>query len=164
MAHWRDTGTLTPFQMLDIPPVWLLGFILLAALQVTFVPVQAEVPLVIRWIGAALVCAGMSLMIWAILAFRRHQTSVVPHQTPRRVITTGPFRFSRNPIYLGDVLMLVGVILWWGAWPSALLIPVFIGILTRRFIAPEEGRLKECFGPEYTAYAQKTRRWFGYQG
>jgi len=111
MAHWRDTGTLTPFQMLDIPPVWLLGFILLAALQVTFVPVQAEVPLVIRWIGAALVCAGMSLMIWAILAFRRHQTSVVPHQTPR-----------------------------------------------------EEGRLKECFGPEYTAYAQKTRRWFGYQG
>jgi len=140
MAHWRDTGTLTPFQMLDIPPVWLLGFILLAALQVTFVPVQAEVPLVIRWIGAALVCAGMSLMIWAILAFRRHQTSVVPHQTPRRVITTGPFRFSRNPIYLGDVLMLVGVILC------------------------EEGRLKECFGPEYTAYAQKTRRWFGYQG
>ena len=103
--------------------------------------------------------AGVALMIWAITAFRRHETTVVPHQTPTRIIRTGPYAYSRNPIYLGDVMVLTGAVLWWGAWPSALLIPVFISILTRRFIAPEEVRMKESFGVEFDTFAEKTPRW-----
>ncbi|NEK21071.1 isoprenylcysteine carboxylmethyltransferase family protein [Sulfitobacter sp. JBTF-M27] len=159
MAKWRETGNLTPFQMLDLPPVWLLGALLVAWAQVILLPGLTHPFAFFRWAGALLAGLGIALMIWAIAAFRRHETTVVPHQTPARIIVTGPFAHSRNPIYLGDVMVLTGAILWWGAWPSLLLIPVFVSILTRRFIAPEEARMKESFGTEFEAFAEKTPRW-----
>ena len=98
-------------------------------------------------------------MGWTIWTFRTHRTSVIPHQMPARIITEGPFRYSRNPIYLGDVMVLAGVIAGQGAWAALPLLPVLAVILKRRFIAPEEARMKENFGAEFANYAEKTRRW-----
>lgn len=159
MAKWTDTGDMTPLQAADIPPAWLLGMLVLTWAQTQALPDVTHVIAPLRLLGGALVLAGIALMIWAIAAFRRHRTSVVPHQMPQTIITTGPFALSRNPIYLGDVMILTGAILWWGAWPALILIPLFVLILTRRFIAPEEARMKENFGTEFADFARKTRRW-----
>lgn len=159
MEEWRDTGRLTGLQMVDVPPVWLVGAILLVRVQATLWPGATRRFAITDGAGILLVAAGIALMVWAIAAFRAHRTTVVPHNTPERIITSGPFALSRNPIYLGDVLVLTGVILWWGAWPSLVLIPVFVRILSRRFIAPEEARMKESFGAEFEAFAEKTPRW-----
>lgn len=159
MAKWTDTGTMTPAQAVDIPPVWLLGALALAWLQTQLVPGLSHPFGLSRFVGLLLAVVGVGLMFWAVAAFRAHDTSVVPHQVPKRIITTGPFARSRNPIYLGDVMVLTGAVLWWGAWPAALLIPVFVQILTRRFIAPEELRMKENFGDEFDRFAEKSPRW-----
>lgn len=159
MAKWRDSDGLTARQMVDLPPVWLAGALALAWGQTQVLPGLTLPFAGARVAGAVLIGIGIALMFWAVAAFRRHQTSVVPHQMPVRIITTGPFGRSRNPIYLGDVMVLTGAILWWGAWPSFLLIPLFGAILTRRFIAPEEARMKQNFGAEFERYAEKTPRW-----
>jgi protein-S-isoprenylcysteine O-methyltransferase Ste14 len=160
MGKWRDTGDLTARQMLDVPPVWLIGALGLVWLQARALPALTYPFGLSRLLGAVLAGLGIALTIWAIAAFRAHQTSVVPHLVPRRIITTGPFARSRNPIYLGDVMILTGAVLWWGAWPALVVIPAFVWILMRRFIAPEEARMKQSFGLEFEHYVQKTQRWF----
>ncbi|MFK7838106.1 MAG: isoprenylcysteine carboxylmethyltransferase family protein [Sulfitobacter sp.] len=159
MPRWTDTGQMTARQAVDIPPVWLLGALVLVWLVKSNLPGLVVPSSPARILGAVIAAAGVALMLWAIASFRHHQTSVVPHQTPQRLITTGPFARSRNPIYLGDILVLCGAVLWWGAWAALVLIPLFGVILQRRFIAPEEARMKQSFGAEFDAYAEKTPRW-----
>lgn len=159
MAQWYDSTGLTVGQAIDIPPVWLLGMMGVGWLQSVVLPGLTYEVLVAQLVGAGLAAVGVALMVWSVAAFRAHRTSVVPHQTPARIITTGPFRFTRNPIYLGDAAVLAGAVLWWGAWPSLLLIPLFVWIIGRRFIAPEEARLKESFAAEFADFAKKSPRW-----
>jgi protein-S-isoprenylcysteine O-methyltransferase Ste14 len=159
MGKWTDSDKMAAREILDIPPVWLLGALVLVWIQATFLPFWTQGFGVSRMLGIVLIVLGFALMLWAAVVFRAHQTSIVPHQMPARIITKGPFSFSRNPIYLGDVLILTGAVFWWGAWPSLLLIPIFVMILVRRFIAPEEVRMKENFGPEFDDFSKRTRRW-----
>ncbi len=159
MADWMKTDGLTARQMIDLPPVWLVGSILLVWLQVWVWPDAVFQFPGMRVIGAGLFWGGIALMAWTIWTFRQHRTSVIPHQMPQHIITTGPFARSRNPIYLGDLMVLAGVILNHGAWPCLILLPALKLILERRFIAHEEARMKQNFATEYAAYAQKTRRW-----
>ncbi len=142
---------------LDYPPVWLAGFLGLAWMQDRLLPVGGPGPLV--WPGTALAVAGAGLMVWAAVQFPRSRTTIVPHETPRALITTGPYRLSRNPIYLADAMVLAGLILRWGAWPSLILVPLFVAVITRRFIEPEEARLRAGFGPAWQDWAGRVRRW-----
>lgn len=159
MADWMKTDGLTARQMIDLPPVWLVGCIVLVWVQTWAWP-GGTVDLPGQGIiGGALFWAGIALMVWTIWTFRQHRTSVIPHQMPQRIITTGPFARSRNPIYLGDLMVLAGVILSHGAWPCLILLPALKVILERRFIAPEEARMKQSFAADFAAYAQKTPRW-----
>lgn len=145
--------------MLDMPPVWLIGFIVLTWGIAAALPAASIPQAVPGYVGVVLFWAGLGLILWALVHFIRHRTSAVPHTQPARLITTGPFAFSRNPIYLGDLMVLAGVALSHGTWLALLLVPVLQAILTRRFIAPEEVRMKQNFGPEFSEYAKKTRRW-----
>jgi protein-S-isoprenylcysteine O-methyltransferase Ste14 len=129
MAQWLKTSGMTTGQKIDLPPIWLVGFICLVWLQASLWPGGTYPHPILNIAGGVLFWAGIALMIWAILAFRAHNTSVIPHQMPRTIITTGPFARSRNPIYLGDVMVLGGVILSQGAWPCVILLPLFIVIL-----------------------------------
>ncbi|MEL6610021.1 MAG: isoprenylcysteine carboxylmethyltransferase family protein [Pseudomonadota bacterium] len=141
----------------DIPPVWLVAFLVVGWLVAQALGTQSDW----RWRleGGSLVAIGVGLMVWAVVTMARARTTVIPHMSPDALVTDGPFRFSRNPIYLGDGLVLAGAVLWWGAWPLLVLVPVFGWVITARFIRAEEARLISHFGPQFHAWAAKTRRW-----
>ncbi len=143
---------------LDLPPVWLAGFGALAWAQSRFAPADG-LPDWVGTLGLGLVAVGMLLIAAAGLEFLRHRTTIVPYETPRDLIDTGIYRLTRNPIYLGDAAILAGAILLWGAWPSLILVPVFMAIIARRFIRWEEARLRETFGDRAAAYMRRVRRW-----
>ncbi len=159
MAHWMKSDGLTGRQILDLPPIWLMAAIALVWLQVWIWPTLTVTFPGQDLLRGVLIFGGLGLIFWALWAFRRHATSAVPHQMPDRIITSGPFAFSRNPIYLGDLMILAGVIAGYGAWPALVLIPLLQVILVRRFISPEEARMKENFGADFDAFASQTRRW-----
>lgn len=99
------------------------------------------------------------LMLLAVSEMRKHRTTVTPHLNADHLVVSGIFKRSRNPIYLGDVLILTGLILRWDAVLALPLIPVFISILERRFIVLEENRLRITFRADFAKYCQRVRRW-----
>ena len=101
----------------------------------------------------------IGLVLMAIVEFRRHRTTVIPHETPTSLVQSGIFKRSRNPIYLGDILILTGLVLRFDAVLSLVLIPVFVWLLERRFILPEEDRLRKTFRADFARYERSTRRW-----
>ncbi len=104
---------------------------------------------------------GGLLTAWGAATFARAGTTVSPTSPERsaRVVTTGPFGFTRNPMYVGLLL----VVSAWGIWlrsPWLLLaLPAMAAYLTRFQILPEERILREKFGTEYEAYSARVRRW-----
>lgn len=142
----------------DYPPVWLAAFAAAAWAQGRFLPFLQPGDWAV-WAGRGLVGAGGALMLAAAVELRRHRTTIIPHETPSALVTTGVYRVSRNPIYLADLLILAGLALLFGALPSLLLVPVLAVVLERRFIRPEEARLRARFGPAFDAWARGTRRW-----
>lgn len=146
-------------KLLDMPPVWLVLFVALARVQAVRWPVwQVDLPLV-ELLAGVLVGGGVLLMGLALLELRRARTTIVPHMEPEALVTTGVFARTRNPIYLGDACVLAGLILFWKAWPSLALVPLFVWLITDRFIRPEEERLRARFGARFEHWAQRTRRW-----
>lgn len=141
---------------IDLPPVWLAVFAALVWVQASRLPFGTFGGAWADLAGGLLVGGGLLLMALAVLQMRRARTTVLPHLTPEALVTTGIFARTRNPIYLGDVLVLTGLIL---RWDSLLLVPLFVWLVTDRFILPEEARLADRFGAAFTAYAERTRRW-----
>lgn len=150
------TGGKSPLRWLDIPPVWLLVFVVAVWLLPRGV---AALPPIAGPLGWGLIALGVALMVWAAWLFPRHRTSVVPHRKPDNIITSGPYRISRNPIYLADALLLTGAALAMHSLIGVLLVPVFIAVLTIRFIRGEEARLSAAFPTETAAFFARTRRW-----
>ena len=144
-------------KMIDIPPVWLASFAAIAYLQGQMVP--TDVVPATDFIGGVLVAIGLGLMVLAFVEFIRHKTTVIPHQHASSLIDTGIFNLTRNPIYLGDALVLAGLCLRWEASISLILVPVFVWMITKRFILDEERRLLAAFGGVFSDYMKRTRRW-----
>ncbi|MEX3014981.1 isoprenylcysteine carboxylmethyltransferase family protein [Gymnodinialimonas hymeniacidonis] len=143
----------------DLPPLWLLLFMGLAWLLARFLPLVSGVDPLMQRLGVLLACVGVLFVFWAALWFWKKKTTIEPHHTPGTLIVEGPYRLSRNPIYLGMVLILSGQVLWLGALSPAFLIPLILAVLTVRFAVPEERALLEAFGEEGQAYLKATRRW-----
>ena len=97
--------------MIDIPPVWLGLALLLAWCQSEYAAVGPEAGAFVRGIGGLSVALGVAIIVAAALEFLRHKTTIIPHRFPSRIIERGVFQLSRNPIYLGDALILFGLIL-----------------------------------------------------
>lgn len=154
---------LSMMKWIDIPPVWLAVFAVLAywigegARAVLPRSLPLEHP-VLDLLGGLLVGAGVLLMVLAVAEMRRARTTPIPHMQPSALVTGGIFGRSRNPIYLGDALVLAGLCLRWG-WPALILVPLFAAVITDRFIRAEEARLHDAFGPEYDTWAARVRRW-----
>lgn len=140
---------------IDLPPVWLL-----AALAVAWVWRWPAVWSGTSWAGLACLALAAVLIICAVREFLRARTTIIPREVPAALITTGIFRFSRNPIYLADLLILAGVSLIVGSVPGLILVPALGWVLQERFIRGEETRLTEAFGDEFEIYKRETRRWF----
>lgn len=103
--------------------------------------------------------AAVCLTMAAVWEFVRARTTVIPRRMPSALIRSGVFRFSRNPIYLADLLFLAGFSIWFGNVLGLLMVPVLALILQRRFILPEEERLAAEFGEAFQSYRNSTRRW-----
>jgi protein-S-isoprenylcysteine O-methyltransferase Ste14 len=143
----------------DLPPVWLVLAMAAAWVLAAYLPLVRIVGPVGQGLGLALAGAGLGLIAWAAWWFWRKKTTIEPHHDPGVLIVEGPYRIGRNPIYLGMVAILAGMVLWLGAI-SALPVPfAFAAILTRRFILPEEAALRRAFGARGHAYLAATRRW-----
>lgn len=110
-------------------------------------------------IGAALVVCGLAVMFWGLLTFVRCRTPVVPVQAARTLVIRGPYRFSRNPMYVGLTLAYSGAALLFNVvWPL-LVLPVVLVVMTTMVIRREERHLQEMFGEAYAAYRGRVRRW-----
>lgn len=142
---------------LDIPPNWLLGFMALAYAQ--SLVWDGGGGAWVTGLGYVLVVAGLGLAIWAFRTMTAARTTPVPHREPSALVTSGPFGFTRNPIYLADVVILLGVVVICRAWASLVLVPLLASVIERRFIEAEEARCEAAFGAEWAAYAGRVRRW-----
>jgi len=124
-----------------------------------FLPIMRLLYMPWRWLGLIPMSAGILLAVWARLLFKKHQTTIKPGQVSNRLVTEGPFRFTRNPIYLGMVLVLAGAAILFGSLSPWLMLPIFIAVISRTVIPVEESMLREKFGAEYQQYQARVRRW-----
>ncbi len=145
---------------IDVPPVWLLVFAILAWLQSRYWSIGLNFGGgLLDLLAGMLIGGGIILMALAIVEFRKHRTTIHPHDTPTSLIRSGIFKRSRNPIYLANVLILTGLILLFDAVLSLPLIPILVWVLEKRFIVPEENRMRREFRADFARYEEQTRRW-----
>lgn len=142
-----------------LPPVYLLATLLLMVILHFFLPVAQADSLVLKIIGAVLMVSGIAMAAVSAGAFVKAKTPVIPFEPTTAVITTGLYRFTRNPMYLGMVLVLLGVASLLGSLSPIIPIPVFVVIIHNLFIRREEIFLEKLFGDEYTNYKATVRRW-----
>ena len=141
------------------PPGYFLASIALQLTLHRLLPVARV--LAFPWTLSGLVPIGFGayLNIAADRAFKVSRTTVKPFQRARVLLTEGIFRLTRNPMYLGMVLALVGVAIALGTLSPFFVCPPFAVLLHFRFILSEERLLAETFGSNWNAYSKKTRRW-----
>jgi protein-S-isoprenylcysteine O-methyltransferase Ste14 len=149
-----------PFQLLDWPPVWTAGALALTWLASWILPWGILGTLGCA-LGIALVLAGLAAMAAAVWEMQKARTTVIPRRQPSALVTTGIFGYSRNPIYLGDLLVVAGAMLWLQVPWALPMIGVLAWVLRTRFIEGEEQHLMTGFGAEYALWAARTARWVG---
>ena len=152
-----------PLMRVPVPWVFVLAYLAGVGLQV-LLPTGAPRPavaLAVRVAGIVLLVAGAALATWCLSIFRRQRTTTVPFGTSSRLVTWGPYRFSRNPMYASLSMIYLGEagILFQG-WPLVTL-PAVIAYLNWIVVPYEELRLREIFGADYESYRARVGRWIG---
>jgi protein-S-isoprenylcysteine O-methyltransferase Ste14 len=149
--------------LLHVPVPWvfvltyLLGVVLERVHQSTLSPTAA---LVSTKAGAVLFAVGAVIAGWGLVLFRKARTTTVPGKLSGKLVTWGPYRFTRNPMYVGLVLAYLGEAgLLKQIWPVVLL-PLTIAYINWTVIPVEEAKLEEAFPDEYKQYRLQVRRWF----
>src|SRR5210317_2012918 len=141
------------------PPVWLLLVLIAIFALNEFYPGLRFTSLAGQIVGGVIIVAGLFLLVAANGLFVRAGTDVIPFRKVSALVTTGVYRFTRNPMYLGMLDVLLGCAGTVGA-ALALLVPLVFGfIIEARFIRPEEKMLLALFPQEFPAYCQRVRRW-----
>lgn len=141
------------------PPVWFLLFAAAAAVLAWLWPLHLTLPALVKPLAFLLAAIGGGMALWAALLFRRHETTPHPYDEATRLVTSGPYRISRNPMYLGLLMTLIGWGIWLQSLSALLLAPLFVFVINRCNILPEERRLTDTFGKDYQTYLSQTRRW-----
>jgi protein-S-isoprenylcysteine O-methyltransferase Ste14 len=111
------------------------------------------------WLGAAVFLAGLGVMLWAARCFARAGTTIKPFEQTHMLVAAGPYRFTRNPMYLGMVAMLLGAALALGSAGPWLAAAALAATLQLRFIRHEERALAASLGEPYERYRARVRRW-----
>lgn len=142
-----------------LPPVLLFACLALMGLLHFLLPLGRWLESPLTWAGLLPLGVGLGLLLGAALLFPKHGTTIKPFEESTALLTEGPYRYSRNPIYLGMILVLVGVAVLLGTRTPLLAIPLFFVLITNQFIVNEEAMLEERFGEAYRDYRQRVRRW-----
>ena len=141
------------------PPVLLLIHIFAAFLLNRLFPLPFAFPKILVWVGYLLILAGLGLAFGAAGRFMKSQTTLDPHGSVTEIVTSGPYHFSRNPIYLGFVCLLSGFLFIFGSYWGLILSPVLMVSLFQLVIKHEETYLEKKFGDVYKRYRSRVRRW-----
>jgi protein-S-isoprenylcysteine O-methyltransferase Ste14 len=147
---------------LRVPPVALFMVAALVMGGVASVSGEWRVSFPGQLLAASLLLLAAGLVgLASVRAFARHETTVNPLRPERasRLVATGIYRYSRNPMYLSLLLALAAWATWLGSITAALVLPVFVGVMSRWQIGPEERALATLFGAEFEAYRRRVRRW-----
>jgi protein-S-isoprenylcysteine O-methyltransferase Ste14 len=142
-----------------VPPQYFLVALLSMVGLHFLLPVRQLLPSPWRYLGILAIAGGIALVLWAAGLFRRAGTPVRPFERAAVLVLDGPYRFTRNPMYLGLSVVLLGAAALLGSLTPFLVVPVFVGLLDRLFIRREEEALTARFGEDYRALGKRVRRW-----
>jgi protein-S-isoprenylcysteine O-methyltransferase Ste14 len=143
---------------LDWPPVWTLGGLVLIWL-LALIPLPMGFGAFGPGLALACLAVGLWLMVKAFLRMRSLSTTVNPRGQPHALVTDSVFAISRNPIYLGDALVLLAATFWAGTVLGLVVLGGFVWVVTERFITIEEDRLADAFGDQAAEWFARVRRW-----
>ena len=124
-----------------------------------FMPLHLNLGWLTYPLGWLSVTIGLILMLWALRHLILHRTTFNPYLAATNLCTTGPYRFSRNPIYVGDWFILVGFSLWLTTWWPIVFSPLIWATVRYSVIRYEEEHLEAKFGDEYRNYQARVHRW-----
>lgn len=155
-----EAGQMGPGVRLPPPVVFLAGLVIGFLLQHQWPLALAPAGILPKLLGGLAALLAGTLALWGFRAFHRAHTTVRPDRAASTLMTQGPFRFTRNPLYLSLALLQAGLALLANAlWPALMLLPVLL-VIRLHVIAREERHLLGRFGAEYQAYCSTVRRWF----
>jgi protein-S-isoprenylcysteine O-methyltransferase Ste14 len=141
------------------PPMYLgLSILLMVGLH-RFAPVMQLIDWPLRYVGGAIIIVSLLVGLTARIMFARAGTAIKPFEESKKLIVVGPYRFTRNPIYLSMTALLVGTAVLLGSLTPFLVVPAFFFIIKRDFVPVEEAMLAKTFGAEFDAYRARVRRW-----
>lgn len=142
-----------------MPPTF---FIILLLLSIVFhfvFPIFKFIFFPYIYLGIVLIIFGIIINLWTDSLFKKKQTRVKPHEIPNFFIANGPFKLSRNPMYLGMLSILLGTAIFLGSLSPFIFSIIFIIIMEKSFIPMEEKNLEKKFSNKYTDYKKRVRRW-----
>lgn len=141
------------------PPAYLLIAVILTVVLHFAFPIMTVIPAPWTLLGIIPVVVGIVINFNADQIFHKADTAVCPFESSSTLVTYGPYRFTRNPMYLGFVLVLIGVSIVMGSLTPYLMAIAFAVLMDRKFIQMEEQKLAVQFGVEWKTYKSHTRRW-----
>ena len=142
-----------------MPPTYFIVLLFLSiGLHFVF-PVMRLISSPYNYLGILIIIFGIILNLWTDSLFKKKQTTVKPHEMPNFFISSGPFRISRHPMYLGMALILLGVAVFLGSLITFVFPIIFVIIMEKLFIPIEEKNLEKKFGNKYIAYKKRVRKW-----
>lgn len=112
-----------------------------------------------KFAGYALIIAGFGIAAWGMITFTRAHTAIIPHNPASSLVETGPYHFTRNPMYTGITVAYVGGILLLNTWWAVVFLPLALLLLFRFVVKREERYLSAEFGAAYDEYRQRVKRW-----
>ncbi len=142
-----------------LPPVYFLSAIILAVLLHFLLPMWKLVHYPWLLFGLIPFSTGIVFNLLADQTFKKYDTTVKPFERSEVLVTSGVFRVSRNPMYLGMQLILVGIAVMLGSLAPFVIVVVMAVIFDRKFIVPEERMLADRFGLEFRQYCRRVRKW-----
>lgn len=142
-----------------LPPTYFYACIVISVMLHFLLPIEQIIKLPYNWIGFLFFFLGGTLNIWTDQLFKKVNTTVKPFEKPSSLILNGPFKISRNPMYLGMALLLIGLGFVLGSITSFIGFILFVAAMEIGFIHQEEKILLGVFGTEFEAYKKKVRRW-----
>ena len=142
-----------------VPPFYFLGGLVLMVALHQLAPARTLLAWPASLAGLIPVALGFVLSGQAAARFRRVGTPIRPGSEATALVRDGPFRFTRNPMYLGMTLILLGIALLLGSLSPLLVPPLFMALITALFIRREERWMEETFGESYRSYRRRVRRW-----
>lgn len=146
------------------PPLILGGVVAAGVLAGYLLPVDLPGGTWRRLTGAAVIAVGLGVDVSAMITMARHRANILPHRAATALVTSGPFAISRNPIYLGNALLTIGLALATGNLWLLVAAAVEVALVTLLAIVREEAHLYALFGHELEAYKVRTSRWIGRRG